>query len=103
MWKTETLNEEVDEILENLPIKIKVKMFYIIELLEKYGNEVKEPHTKSLVAGLFEIRAKGEEGIARAFFTFQKERIIILHCFIKKEQKIPKSEIQKARERLKTL
>lgn len=103
MWKTETLNEEVDEILENLPIKIKVKMFYIIELLEKYGNKVKEPHTKSLGAGLFEIRAKGEEGIARAFFTFQKERIIILHCFIKKEQKIPKSEIQKARERLKTL
>lgn len=103
MWKAETLNEEVDEILENLPIKIKVKMFYIIELLEKYGNEVKEPHTKLLGAGLFEIRAKGKEGIAWAFFTFQKEKIIILHCFIKKEQKIPRGEIQKARERLKTL
>ncbi|WP_367279505.1 type II toxin-antitoxin system RelE/ParE family toxin [Helicobacter sp. UBA3407] len=29
--------------------------------------------------------------------------MIILHCFIKKEQKIPKNEIQKARARLKTL
>ncbi|WP_367182759.1 type II toxin-antitoxin system RelE/ParE family toxin [Helicobacter sp. UBA3407] len=31
------------------------------------------------------------------------KRIITLHCFIKKEQKIPKNEIEKAREKLKIL
>ena len=41
--------------------------------------------------GLFEIRARGVEGIGRAFFcTLVGRRIVILHSFIKKTQKTPK-------------
>lgn len=104
MWSVETLNDEVNEDLLNLPPKIQAKLLHILELLEQYGNEVREPHTKALGEGLFEIRAKGEEGIARAFFTFRGNRVIlILSIFIKKTQKTPKKELDKARKILKEL
>lgn len=59
------------------------------------------PFTRSMGQGLFEIRAKGKEGIGRAFFcTVVDRRIIILHAFIKKSQKTPAQELAIARKRL---
>lgn len=52
--------------------------------------------------GLFEIRARGVEGIGRAFFcTLVGRRIVILPSFIKKTQKTPKKELEIARERMR--
>ena len=52
--------------------------------------------------GLFEIRAKGKEGIGRSFFCMVKgKEVIILHSFIKKSQKTPAKELNLARKRLK--
>ena len=54
--------------------------------------------------GLFEIRAKGSEGIGRAFYCARiGQRIVILHQFIKKSQKTPAREIRIARARLKEI
>ena len=51
--------------------------------------------------GLFELRVKGQEGIARVFYcTLVGQRIIMLHGFIKKSQKTPPKELKLARERL---
>jgi phage-related protein len=45
---------------------------------------------------------KGKEGIARIFYcTMIEKRIHMLHCFIKKSQKIPDKELSIARKRLK--
>lgn len=103
MW-TVHFNNDVDKEINRLPLGIRTKMYYIFELLEDYGNQVRESHVKSLGEWLFEIRAKGEEGIARAFFTFKKGKIIIVfHSFIKKSQKTPKNELEKARSILKQM
>ena len=52
--------------------------------------------------GLFEIRAKAEEGIGRVFFcTMVGRKIIILHSFIKKTDKTPKRELDIALTRQK--
>lgn len=60
------------------------------------------PFTRSMGQGLFEIRAKGKEGIGRAFFcAFIENEILILHEFIKKTQKTPKKDLEIARQRLK--
>ena len=60
------------------------------------------PHTKAIKDGLFELRIKSKEGIARVFYcTVIKKRIFILHIFIKKSQKIPKNELKLAMSRLK--
>ena len=52
--------------------------------------------------GLFEIRAKGKEGIGRSFYcTLKEKEIVILHSFIKKSQKTPKRELDLAKKRMK--
>ena len=71
---------------------------HIVELLETFGpNKVREPYVKPLVGKLWEIRMKGKSGIARAIYiTVKERRIVILHVFVKKTQKTPKSAIQLA-------
>ncbi len=52
--------------------------------------------------GLFELRLKSKEGIARIFYcTKICENIVMLHSFLKKSQKIPQKEMDIARKRLK--
>ena len=59
------------------------------------------PHTKALDGGLFELRVKGKEGIARVFFcTKIGKKIIMLHLFVKKSQKTPKKELRIAKVRM---
>ena len=64
--------------------------------------ELGSPHTKAFGDGLFELRLKGAEGIARVFFcTLVAKRIVMLHSFIKKSDKTPLREREIAEARLK--
>jgi phage-related protein len=66
-----------------------------------FGPNLGMPFTDSLGQGLFEIRARGKEGIGRAFFcTLVECKILVLHAYIKKSQKIPVRELEVARKRL---
>jgi phage-related protein len=63
-----------------------------------------EPHTEAFGGGLFELRLKGAEGIARVFYCTQVgRRVVMLHSFIKKTQKTPVSERRIAEQRLKEI
>ena len=74
----------------------------MFELLEARGNTLGEPYTKSLKDGLFEIRIKSDEGIARSIYCYEiGKKIIILLTFVKKTQKTPKSILNLAERRLK--
>ena len=54
--------------------------------------------------GLFEVRAKGKEGIGRSLFCTVKGReVVILHSFIKKTQKTPKKDLDLAKKRMKEI
>ena len=69
-----------------------------------YGPNLGLPHTDSFGSGLFELRIKGAEGIARVFFcTLVRQEIVMLHSFIKKTQKTPEKELKIAKERMKEL
>ena len=75
---------------------------WIIDLIEDYGAQLGKPYADVIGDGLFEIRVKGKEWIARAFFCYAKNaEIIVLHSFIKKTQKPPKNELEIAKKRLK--
>ena len=64
----------------------------------------KEPLSKHLESGLWELRVRAGSDILRIIYTFRKGRIIILlHIFIKKKQKTPVGELEIARKRLKEL
>jgi phage-related protein len=70
----------------------------------EHGANLGMPYTRAMGDGLFEIRAKGQEGIGRAFFcTLIGRRIIILHGFIKKTDKTPRHELDIALQRMKEM
>ena len=63
-----------------------------------------KPYTAPLGEGLFEIRAKGQEGIGRSLFCTVKGReIVVLHSFIKKTQKTPRKDLGLAKKRMKEI
>ncbi len=77
--------------------------FYrIVERMAAHGPNLGMPYTRALGRGLFEIRARGPEGIGRAFFcTLAGQRVVVLHGFVKKSERTPRRELLIARERLK--
>ena len=73
---------------------VKAKLVY----LQERGNQLREPISKSLGGGLFELRVKAY----RLFFCFRPgNRILVLHGFMKKSQAAPKRELDLARKRMK--
>lgn len=70
----------------------------LIELLAENGSALREPYSKHLVDGIFELRAKFGSDISRVFYFFViGKRIVLTNGFIKKTQKTPKSEIELAK------
>jgi len=70
--------------------------------MEIYGPDLGMPHTRAMGNGLFELRLKASEGIARVFYcTMIGKKIVILHQFTKKTQKTPPKELALARQRMK--
>jgi phage-related protein len=100
-WTVDFYNTEVMKAIQKWPIGIKAKFTWIVDLLQEHGpNEIGMPYIKALGKGLFEIRAKGKEGIGRAIFCILKgEKMIVLNGFIKKTQETPRKEIALATKR----
>lgn len=85
-----------------LPAGILANFLRIAELIEEFGPDLGRPHTAPLGKGLFEIRAKGKEGIARSVFcTMKGQEIVILLSVIKKTNALPKRQMETVRKRMK--
>jgi len=103
-WYITFYSEKVEKETLAFPTGILADFLHILEMVEELGPNLGKPHTAPMGNGLFEIRAKGKEGIGRCFFaTVVYEEIVILDSFVKKSQKTPKKELDKARKRLKEL
>lgn len=71
------------------------------ERMKLFGPDLGMPHTRAMGDGLFELRLKAAEGIARVFYcTVIERRIVMLHHVIKKTEKTPRKELEKARRRM---
>ena len=89
------------EILD-LPDTLAARYIVLTRRMAVLGPNLGEPHTKAFGEGLFELRLKGAEGIARIFFcTLVGKRIVILHSFIKKSDRTPPRERMIAEARMK--
>ena len=103
-WKITFFNLKVKEETLNFPDGILANLLHILEIIEEFGPNAGKTYTASMGQGLFEIRARGKEGIGRSLFcTLKGKEIIILNSFIKKTQKTPKKEIDIARKRMKEI
>ena len=91
-------SEPVKQFLNSLDKKMRAKMVRTIEALQNNGNDLREPYSKHLDDGIFELRAKIGTDISRVlYFFFIGQRIILTNGFIKKTQKTPKKEINLAK------
>ncbi len=70
-----------------LPPNILADYLRVAELMERYGADLRLPHSRAIGGGLFELRPKGKEGIGRIFYCTIGCTIVILHSFVKKTQK----------------
>ncbi|KPA09171.1 protein containing DUF891 [Candidatus Magnetomorum sp. HK-1] len=101
-WQITFFNDKVEKKTLGFPKGILANFIHILEMIEEFGPALGKPYTASIGDGLFEIRAKGKEGIGRSIFcTIKGQEIIILHSFIKKTRRIPKKEIDLAKNRMK--
>jgi phage-related protein len=101
-WIIDYYSEDVRLEISALPIGIRAAYARLAELLEEFGLDLRMPHSRAMGGGLFELRPRGKEGIARVFYcTMVGHRIVVLHSFIKKTQETPKREIDVARKRQK--
>ncbi len=101
-WTITFYNERVEKDTQALPKGIKASFIRIAELIKEFGPDLGRPHTVQLENGLYEIRTKGREGIARSLFcTVKDQEIVILLTAIKKAQKLPNRHIDTARKRMK--
>ena len=87
-----------EEFILSLDSKMQAKMFRELDLLETFGNQLREPHSKPLGDGIYEIRAKVASDITRVLYFFVvNKKIILTNGFVKKTQKTPDNEIALAK------
>ena len=90
-----------DEIL-TLPDTLAARYIVLTRRMLALGPNLGDPHTNAFGEGLFEMRLKGAEGIARVFFcTMVGKRIVMLHSFVKKSDRTPLRELKLAQNRMK--
>ncbi|WP_108507907.1 type II toxin-antitoxin system RelE/ParE family toxin [Polynucleobacter acidiphobus] len=95
-------SQEVQEEIMNLPVTLQARYIGLTDRMMEHGPNLGLPHTDAFGGGLFELRLKGAEGIARVFFCLVvKQKIVMLHSFIKKTQKTPDRELKLAKQRMK--
>lgn len=88
----------VESFLDSLEGKLAAKAANELLLLAEKGNVLREPHSKAMGDGLFELRIKHSTSIARFFYFFApNERIVVTGGYLKKTAKTPAQELRRAR------
>ena len=92
-YETENGKCPVEEFIESLEPKLQAKVLRTIDLLEANGTELREPYSKHIENGIFELRIKQRSDISRVLYFFFVGNIAILtNGFIKKSQGTPKAQ-----------
>lgn len=97
-YEKENGEQPAKEYLLSLDTKLRAKMVNIITILADNGYELREPYSKYLSEGIFELRSKvGTNATRILYFFYIDSRIILTNGFTKKTQKTPSGEIDKAK------
>ena len=99
-FKTEAGNEPVREWLKELS-KEDCKVIGTDILTVQYAWPVGKPLVDNLGDGIWEVRSRLDNRIARTLFAVVDQEIVLLHGFIKKQQRTPQDELELAKKRKK--
>ncbi len=101
LYATENGEEPVLNFLHSLTEKQRAKALWEIDLLAEHGPSLQMPYVRNIrgdrYKGLLELRIQQGNNISRIFYFISLEdSFVLLHGFIKKDQKIPKKELETA-------
>jgi len=97
-YRTEAGREPVREWLRGFSRSDKVAIGGDIKTVQ-YGWPLGMPVVRKLDDGLWECRSRLADGIARIIFTVVGDSMILLHGFVKKSQKTPRTDLATAKRR----
>ena len=102
IWTITFYSQRVEDEILALPAGILARFLRYAERMEVYGPDLGMPHTRAMGGGIFELRIKAAEGIARVFYcTVVGRRVVFLHQSVKKTDKMPSRELDIARRRMR--
>ena len=88
----------VQDFLKQLTPKMRAKMYGMLEILQEKGSMLREPYSKYIEDGIFELRCKFGSDITRVMYFFYYDgKIVLTNGFIKKTQKTPPAELERAK------
>jgi hypothetical protein len=94
-YRTAAGESPIRRFLQSLEKQDLADALALIKLAEGRGNQLREPHSKALGGGIYELRGKQ----VRLFYTFGPGRrmITLLSGIIKKQDRVPESALAQAR------
>ena len=102
IWTITYFSESVQHEILAMPVGFLARYLRYSDRMEVFGPDLGLPHTRAMGEGLFELRLKSAEGIARVFYSTMVDRkIVVLHQFIKKTVKTPPRELKTAKRRMR--
>ncbi len=97
-YKTSDGEEPVKEFILDLEPKMRARVYRSINLLSEFGHMLREPDSKSLGDGIFELRIQQGNDISRVlYFFYVGDKAVLTNGFIKKSQKTPANVIERAK------
>lgn len=89
--------EPVRKYINDLPRKEQQKVYAHLEFLRERGGYVDEPYARHITGKIRELRVGFSRNRHRIFyFAAAGRQIVLLHAFVKKTPRTPKTEIEKA-------
>ena len=101
-YKTEQGNEPVREWLQQLSSADKKRIGEDIKTVQ-FGWPLGMPLVKHLDGDIWEVRIALSKWIAKVLFVIDTNSMVLIHGFIKKQQKILKADLDLAKDRVKKL
>ena len=96
-YKTSDLRCPVIEFLDSLSAKEAQKITWVLRLIEEIDRAPKKYFKKLLPYDIWEVRIDFSGNTYRILsFMYNDSQLILTHGFVKKTQKVPKNEIEKA-------
>ena len=91
-WAITYYSESMQQEILAMPAGFLGRYLRYSDRMEAFGPDLGMPHTRATGEGLFELRLKAEEGIARVFFrAMVGKKIVMLHQFSEKTDNTPLS------------
>jgi len=95
MKRVRFIRDDIQNFLLSFDNQTVSKVISSLEILDELGKQIRPPRSKKVAKNIYELRVLGNLSV-RIFYSFHRENIWILHAFIKKSQRIPSRELEKA-------